>query len=89
MAPRKRKREEYESSDEEPLLGKQVLPVADLPDDFDGEPLDGAQYLFTVRFAASLTIPLRKLMEETDEILNYYLSQQELLTRMNMKTKSQ
>jgi len=25
------------------------LPVANLPDDFDGEPMDGKQYLFTVR----------------------------------------
>ncbi|KAL4249112.1 hypothetical protein ABKN59_005782 [Abortiporus biennis] len=32
----------------EPLLS-QVLPVANLPDDFNGEPLDGMQYLFTVR----------------------------------------
>ncbi|SCZ88227.1 BZ3500_MvSof-1268-A1-R1_Chr2-1g04271 [Microbotryum saponariae] len=29
--------------------GSQVLPVADLPDDFDGVPEDGMQYLFTVR----------------------------------------
>lgn len=47
----KRKRLEYESSDDEdePALGRRVLPVADLPFDFDGEPEDGAQYLFTVR----------------------------------------
>jgi Survival motor neuron (SMN) interacting protein 1 (SIP1) len=89
MAPSKRKREEYESSDEEPLLGRQVLPVADLPDDFDGEPLDGAQYLFTVRYAASFTISLTKLMKEIDEILDYYLSRHGLLTRMNSKMKSQ
>lgn len=48
MAP-KRKRDQYDSSDDEPLLGKQVLPIANLPDDFHGEPMDGAQYLFTVR----------------------------------------
>jgi hypothetical protein len=35
--------------DEEPMLGRQILPVADLPEDFDGVPLDGLQYLFTVR----------------------------------------
>ena len=48
----KRKRDEYESSDDEGehILGKQVLPVADLPLDFDGVPEDGAQYLFTVRY---------------------------------------
>jgi hypothetical protein len=46
----KRTREEYEDSDsDEPSLGKQVLPVANLPADFDGEPEDGLQYLFMVR----------------------------------------
>ena len=47
----KRKRDEYDSSDDESeyVLGKQVLPVANLPFDFDGAPEDGAQYLFTVR----------------------------------------
>ena len=38
-----------ESDDEEPLMGKQVLPIANLPADFDGEPADGLQYLFVVR----------------------------------------
>lgn len=49
----KRKRGEYENSDDENdhVVGKQVLPVADLPFDFDGVPEDGAQYLFTVRYA--------------------------------------
>ena len=49
----KRKRDEYESSDDEDghVLGKQALPVADLPFDFNGVPEDGAQYLFTVRCA--------------------------------------
>ena len=48
----KRKRDEYEASDDEGghALGKQVLPVADLPSNFDGVPEDGAQYLFTVRY---------------------------------------
>jgi hypothetical protein len=47
----KRKRDEHESSDDEDghSIGKQVLPVANLPFDFDGVPEDGAQYLFTVR----------------------------------------
>ncbi|KAG6854901.1 hypothetical protein C0991_012091 [Blastosporella zonata] len=46
----KRKRDEYEDSDdEEPSFGRQTLPVANLPEDFTGEPMDGAQYLFTVR----------------------------------------
>jgi len=49
----KRKRDKYETSDDEDghVLGKQVLPVADLPFNFDGVPEDGAQYLFTVRYA--------------------------------------
>ncbi|KXN89608.1 hypothetical protein AN958_05475 [Leucoagaricus sp. SymC.cos] len=49
----KRKFDNIEDSDsEEPSFGKQILPVADLPDDFDGEPMDGMQYLFTVRRGA-------------------------------------
>ncbi|KAF9790477.1 hypothetical protein BJ322DRAFT_1118091 [Thelephora terrestris] len=52
----KRKRDECDSSDDESnnVMGKQVLPVADLPFDFAGVPEDGAQYLFTVRRDASL-----------------------------------
>jgi hypothetical protein len=46
----KRKYDDLDDSDsEEPSLGKQILPVADLPYDFNGEPADGMQYLFTVR----------------------------------------
>lgn len=47
----KRKRDEYETSDDENeyVMGKQALPVANLPFDFEGVPEDGAQYLFTVR----------------------------------------
>ncbi|KAG6879207.1 hypothetical protein C0992_004446 [Termitomyces sp. T32_za158] len=46
----KRKRDEFEDSeDDEPSFGRQILPVADLPEDFHGEPEDGMQYLFTVR----------------------------------------
>lgn len=47
----KRKWSNLDDEDEdEPTLGKQVLPVANLPLDFSGEPLDGLQYLFTVRY---------------------------------------
>jgi hypothetical protein len=50
MVSLKRKYDEIEDSDsDEPSFGKQILPVANLPDDFDGEPMDGMQYLFTVR----------------------------------------
>ena len=38
-----------DSDEDEPVMGKQVLPVANLPSDFNGEPADGLQYLFTVR----------------------------------------
>ena len=52
----KRKRGEYETSDDEDehVLGRQVLPVAALPFDFDDVPEDGAQYLFTVRYVRVL-----------------------------------
>ncbi|KAJ3554405.1 hypothetical protein NM688_g3130 [Phlebia brevispora] len=44
----KRKRSDIEDSDsDEPSLGRQVLPVANLPENFDGVPQDGLQYLFT------------------------------------------
>lgn len=47
----KRKREELDDSDEdEPAYGKQILPVANLPQGFNEEPADGMQYLFTVRY---------------------------------------
>ncbi|KAG7096757.1 hypothetical protein E1B28_004169 [Marasmius oreades] len=47
---RKRKRDEEEDSDhEEPSFGKQILPVANLPGNYDGIPQDGMEYLFTVR----------------------------------------
>ncbi|KAK2466097.1 hypothetical protein APHAL10511_001739 [Amanita phalloides] len=50
MASLKRKRDEPEDSeDDQPFYGKQILPVADLPDDFDRSPADGMEYLFTVR----------------------------------------
>ena len=31
-----------------PSFGRQILPVANLPEDYNGEPEDGLQYLFTV-----------------------------------------
>jgi len=47
---KKRKYDELDESESQELsLGRQILPVADLPDDFDDEPADGMQYLFTVR----------------------------------------
>ena len=53
----KRKWSETEDSDDdEPSLGKQVLPVANLPDDFNGVPMDGLQYLFTVRYEVLVCI---------------------------------
>ncbi|KAF9453048.1 hypothetical protein P691DRAFT_793511 [Macrolepiota fuliginosa MF-IS2] len=50
MAPFKRKFDEIDDSDsDEASFGKQILPVANLPDGFSSEPVDGMQYLFTVR----------------------------------------
>ncbi|EGO02166.1 hypothetical protein SERLA73DRAFT_177959 [Serpula lacrymans var. lacrymans S7.3] len=50
MNGRKRNWKEMDYSDEdEPSFGKQILPVARLPDSFDKEPMDGLEYLFTVR----------------------------------------
>jgi Survival motor neuron (SMN) interacting protein 1 (SIP1) len=49
---RKRKREHVKGGDDDDdtTYGlRQILPVANLPIDFDGEPTDGMQYLFTVR----------------------------------------
>lgn len=42
-----------DSDEDEPLMGRQNLPVARLPEHFDGEPMDGMQYLFLVRCARS------------------------------------
>jgi hypothetical protein len=59
MAPLKRKRDDLEDSeDDEPAYGRQILPVANLPDDFDRPPADGMEYLFTVR-CVYLFIPCR------------------------------
>ena len=70
----KRKRSDLDDSDEEePSLGKQVLPVANLPADFSGIPQDGLEYLFTVRCA--LYFPLlciESYMRLIDEIRDYY-----------------
>ncbi|KAJ3736541.1 hypothetical protein DFJ43DRAFT_1052681 [Lentinula guzmanii] len=51
----KRKRNQVDDSDDEELsFGRQILPVANLPDTFDGIPSDGMEYLFTVRRDARL-----------------------------------
>ncbi|PIL36928.1 hypothetical protein GSI_00618 [Ganoderma sinense ZZ0214-1] len=47
------------------MLGRQVLPVANLPDTFDGVPMDGMQYLFTVRRDA-------RLLPHTTRVVNPY-----------------
>jgi Survival motor neuron (SMN) interacting protein 1 (SIP1) len=58
---RKRKREHVKGGDDDDgddtTYGlRQILPVANLPIDFDGEPTDGMQYLFTVRYVLSITL---------------------------------
>lgn len=51
---RKRKREhgggDGDDDDDATYGLRQILPVANLPIDFGGEPTDGMQYLFTVRY---------------------------------------
>ncbi|KAG9104203.1 hypothetical protein FRC06_004628 [Ceratobasidium sp. 370] len=49
MPPKRKLDLTGDDDDEVPSLGNRVLPVANLPDDFNGEPEDGAQYLFLVR----------------------------------------
>jgi hypothetical protein len=63
VASRKRKRENVgggdddDDNDDNTTYGlRQILPVASLPIDFDGEPTDGMQYLFTVRYVLSITL---------------------------------
>ncbi len=58
VASRKRKRKHVGGGDDdEATYGlRQILPVANLPIDFDGEPTDGMQYLFTVRYVLSITL---------------------------------
>ncbi|SRR6266404_810298 len=61
VASRKRKREyvggDDDDGDDDATYGlRQTLPVANLPIDFDGEPTDGLQYLFTVRYVLSITL---------------------------------
>jgi hypothetical protein len=54
----------YQSDSDDEVLElapNQVLPVANLPDSFDGVPQDGLEYLFTVRcfsFSFSLYLPI-------------------------------
>jgi hypothetical protein len=54
------------SDDDEPLLGRQILPVANLPDDFNQAPVDGMQYLFTVRYCVLVFHPALLLSFSTE-----------------------
>ncbi|THV08356.1 hypothetical protein K435DRAFT_958935 [Dendrothele bispora CBS 962.96] len=68
--PMKRKHEELDDSDdEEPYFGKQILPVANLPADFDGVPTDGMEYLFTVRRDARLLPQITRVPNPYEEPL--------------------
>ncbi|KAF7798895.1 hypothetical protein EIP86_010123 [Pleurotus ostreatoroseus] len=67
MASKRKWSEVNDSDDEEPALGRQVLPVANLPTDFDGIPQDGLQYLFTVRRDA-LKLPRTTRVDNPYEI---------------------
>ncbi|CAE7233434.1 unnamed protein product [Rhizoctonia solani] len=66
--PPKRKRAQADDDEEEAgLIGNQALPIADLPDDFSGEPEDGMQYLFLVRKDA-------RALPNTTRVVNPYTS---------------
>jgi hypothetical protein len=41
--------DDNDDDEEEPSFGRQSLPVANMPEDFDGDPRDGQEYLFIVR----------------------------------------
>lgn len=70
----KRKWDEFDDSDdEEPSFGRQILPVANLPEDFDGTPCDGMQYLFTVRYVWYILLVHRSLPLYTDVMPDTFL----------------
>ena len=63
MVNNKRKRDDDGDSDEDPSYGmRQILPVASLPANFDGEPVDGMQYLFMVRYVVWVLVYVLLLM---------------------------
>lgn len=74
MAPsRKRKRDvrgdSHGDGDDDDAHGmRQMLPVANLPIDFDGEPADGMQYLFTVRYVLSVAFSSAGNISSTGEM---------------------
>jgi len=65
MAPSLKRKREYTGDggddDDDAIYGlRQTLPVANLPIDFDSEPMDGMQYLFTVRYVPSTLVETYK-----------------------------
>jgi hypothetical protein len=57
-AKRKWRDLDHDLDDDEPSFGKQTLPVASLPVDFDREPADGMEYLFMVRWVSTTSLTL-------------------------------
>jgi hypothetical protein len=51
---------------------RQILPVANLPIDFDDEPMDGMQYLFTVRYVLSVAFSNPGNIASTGEMHGSY-----------------
>jgi hypothetical protein len=77
----KRKRDDFSDSDDI-APGKQILPVANLPDDFDLDPEDGAQYLFLVRYYLKDYGDLLSFTGLTGEMHVDYPTQREYVTHM-------
>ena len=71
----KRKRHELSDSDSDEVTpGRQILPVANLPYDFDQEPQDGMQYLFLVRYRFHFAADSTCIHRSVDEMHVDYLT---------------
>ena len=83
---RKRKRDArgdgHGDDDDDDARGmRQILPVANLPIDFNGEPMDGLQYLFTVRYVLSVAFLNPDEIASTGEMLGDYPTSSASTTR--------
>jgi len=72
MSSIKRKRDDLSDSEdeEEQVPGRQILPVANLPANFDGEPVDGLQYLFTVRHVRPINLKVNCIDRQSSGVMH-------------------